>query len=84
MKLFQNEARHALDLLTESREQFSGTAVVQNDETSSIAESEKPLSELEFVSKISASSTPAKRSDLPLPNFNESYSSFVDDRVRCY
>ncbi|KAE9552601.1 hypothetical protein FO519_004183 [Halicephalobus sp. NKZ332] len=76
-----NEARHALALLTESREQFSGTATAQSDETSSIAESEKPLSEVEFVSKFSASSTPAKRVDVPLQSFNESSSSFGDERI---
>ena len=72
---FQATARQALEELAESREQFSGSAAL--DETGSIAESDKPLSELgnEVHSKLSiVSMPPTPRHDVT--TFNDSSSSF--------
>lgn len=68
-----------MNTLGETQEQFIKNI---NDDTSSVADSDKPLSESDFGTKISMTSTPSRRPDISRMHFNDSSSSFGDYKVR--
>uniref|UniRef100_A0A7E4UV39 Vps16_C domain-containing protein n=1 Tax=Panagrellus redivivus TaxID=6233 RepID=A0A7E4UV39_PANRE len=83
-------ARLALASLAESRDNFSGSArpaagsVASGDDSVSIADSDRPMSEMEaeFRSKVGVTSTPIRKPNREVASvFNESGGSLTDFRI---